>query len=65
MPLDRLGVVVDDDDGDALFFQTIGIETKGFVLPVRQNHQIGIEAQHFFDRESLRFHFTDIGNVGK
>ncbi|QTK78893.1 hypothetical protein AT6N2_C1099 [Agrobacterium tumefaciens] len=65
MPLDRLRVVVDHDDRNALFFQTVGIEAKRLVLPVRQDHEIGIEAENFLDGEGLCLDFAYIGNIGK
>ena len=60
---DRLRVVVQHHNRNARFVDAVEVRTQSFILPVRQNQQIGFQRQYFFNGECADFHLAHVGKL--
>ena len=58
---DRLRVVVQHHNRNARFVDAVEVGTQSFVLPIRQNQQIGFQRQYFFNGERADFNLAHVG----
>ena len=59
----RLRVVVQHHNRNTRLVDAVEVGTQGFILPVRQDQQIGFQCQYFFNGERADFHLAHVGKL--
>ncbi len=60
-----LGVVVDDHHRDPRLLKAWQVSGQGLILPLRQDHQVGLYRQGLLDGETLILHVAKVGDLGQ